>query len=101
MASARGRSIGERARFRTRSMFLEYTPEQQALRKELREYFAQLLTPEVRGELGEPGEGSPRFRDIVRKIATDGWLGIGWPKEYGGQGRAGPDQVIFFDEVQR
>ena len=33
-------------------MFLEYTPEQQALRKELREYFAQLLTPEVRAELG-------------------------------------------------
>ena len=40
-------------------MFLEYTPEQQALREELREYFARLLTPEVRAELGEPGEGSP------------------------------------------
>ncbi len=82
-------------------MFLEYTPEQQALRKELREYFAQLLTPEVRAELGEPGEGSPRFRDIVRQIGTDGWLGIGWPKEYGGQGRPATDQFIFFDEVQR
>ena len=82
-------------------MFLEYTPEQQALRKELREYFAQLLTPEVRAELGEPGEGSPRFRDVVRQIGTDGWLGIGWPQEYGGQGRPATDQFIFFDEVQR
>jgi alkylation response protein AidB-like acyl-CoA dehydrogenase len=82
-------------------MFLEYTPEQQALRKELREYFAQLLTPEVRAELGEPGEGSHLFRDVVRQIGTDGWLGIGWPQEYGGQGRPATDQFIFFDEVQR
>jgi alkylation response protein AidB-like acyl-CoA dehydrogenase len=82
-------------------MFLEYTPEQQALRKELREYFAQLLTLAVRAELGEPGEGSPLFRDVVRQIGTDGWLGIGWPREYGGQGRPATDQFIFFDEVQR
>ena len=82
-------------------MFLEYTPEQQALRKELREYFAQLLTPQVQAELGEPGEGSPLFRDVVRQIGTDGWLGIGWPREYGGQGRPATDQFIFFDEVQR
>jgi alkylation response protein AidB-like acyl-CoA dehydrogenase len=82
-------------------MFLEYTPEQQALRTELREYFARLLTPDVRVELGEPGEGSPRFRDVVRQMGTDGWLGIGWPTEYGGQGRPATDQFIFFDEVQR
>ena len=82
-------------------MFLEYTPEQQALRNELREYFAQLLTPDVRAQLGEPGEGSPLFRDVVRQIGTDGWLGIGWPREYGGQGRPATDQFIFFDEVQR
>ena len=42
------------------------------LRKELREYFAQLLTPEVRAELGEPGEGSPLFRDVVRQIGRYG-----------------------------
>jgi alkylation response protein AidB-like acyl-CoA dehydrogenase len=82
-------------------MFLEYTPEQQALRKELREYFAQLLTPEVKDELGEPGEGSELFRTLVQHMGKDGWLGIGWPKEYGGQGRPATDQFIFFDEVQR
>src|SRR5215207_3147630 len=82
-------------------MFLDYTPEQQALRKELREYFAQLLTPEVRAELGEPGENSPVFHTIVRRMGSDGWLGIGWPEEYGGQGRPATDQFIFFDEVQR
>jgi alkylation response protein AidB-like acyl-CoA dehydrogenase len=82
-------------------MFLDYTPEQQALRKELREYFEVLLTPEVRAELGEPGEGGPLFRDLVRRMGADGWLGIGWPKEFGGQGRPATDQFIFFDEVQR
>ncbi len=34
-------------------------------------------------------------------MGTDGWLGIGWPKEYGGQGRPATDQFIFFNEVQR
>jgi alkylation response protein AidB-like acyl-CoA dehydrogenase len=82
-------------------MFLDYTDEQLALRKELREYFALLLTPEVRAGLGHAGEGSPRFREIVRQMGADGWLGLGWPKEYGGAGRGAIDQFILFDEVQR
>jgi alkylation response protein AidB-like acyl-CoA dehydrogenase len=82
-------------------MFLEYSDEQRALRKELREYFAGLLTPEVRAGLGQAGEGSPLFRTIVRQMGADGWLGLGWPTEYGGQGRGAIDQFILFDEVQR
>ena len=82
-------------------MFLDYTDEQRALRKELREYFDTLLSPEVREELGPPGEGSPKYREIVRQMGQDGWLGVGWPKEYGGQGRGVLDQFVFFDEVQR
>jgi alkylation response protein AidB-like acyl-CoA dehydrogenase len=82
-------------------MFLDYTDEQRALQKELREYFAALLTPELREELGPPGEGSPKYRDVVRQMGADGWLGIGWPKEFGGQGRGELDQFVFFDEVQR
>ena len=31
----------------------------------------------------------------------DGWLGIGWPTEYGGQGRSAIEQYIFFDESMR
>ncbi|MEI8000823.1 MAG: acyl-CoA dehydrogenase family protein, partial [Actinomycetes bacterium] len=64
-------------------MFLDYTDEQKALSKELREYFARLLTPEVRQRLGNSGEGSPEFREIVRQMGADGWLGVGWPTEYG------------------
>ncbi|TML92468.1 MAG: acyl-CoA dehydrogenase [Actinobacteria bacterium] len=82
-------------------MHLDYTPEQQALRKELRAYFDELLTDEVRAALGVSGEGSPLFRTLVAKMGADGWLGVGWPKEYGGQGRPPTDQFIVFDEVQR
>jgi alkylation response protein AidB-like acyl-CoA dehydrogenase len=80
---------------------LEETPEQQALRKELRAYFQRLMTPGARAELGAVGEGSPAFRRLVRQMGRDGWLGIGWPVEHGGQGRPATDQFIFFDEVQR
>ena len=38
---------------------------------------------------------------MVRTIGKDGWLGIGWPTEYGGQGRPATDQFIFFDETRR
>ena len=82
-------------------MFLDYTPEQRALRAELRAYFAEMLTPEVKEKLGVAGEGSDLFRVLVRKMGQDGWLGLGWPKEYGGQGRSAMDQYIMFDEVQR
>ena len=82
-------------------MFLDYTPEQKALRDELRAYFTQLLTPEVRAEVGYRGEGGPGWRRIVAQMGADGWLGIGWPTEYGGQGRPATDQFIFYDEAQR
>ena len=82
-------------------MYLEETAEQLALRKELRSYFAELITPAVRQELEHDPEGGPVYRRIVRKMGEDGWLGVGWPTEYGGQGRAPTDQFIFFDEVWR
>jgi hypothetical protein len=82
-------------------MHLEETPEQEALRAELRAYFAQLLTPEIRHALDTETEGGETFRAVVRQMGKDGWLGIGWPVEYGGQGRPAEDQFIFFTEVQR
>ncbi len=82
-------------------MFLEETPEQQALRAELRAYYAELLTPEVRAGLADGGEGGAMWRKVISRIGTDGWLGIGWPKEVGGQGRPATDQFIFFDETRR
>jgi len=34
-------------------------------------------------------------------MGRDGWLGIGWPREYGGQGRSALEQFIFWDETYR
>ncbi|MGW4331307.1 acyl-CoA dehydrogenase family protein [Rhodococcus koreensis] len=82
-------------------MDLRESPAQRELRRELRTYFAALLPAEKRRVAGEEGVGGEHFRDIVRLLGKDGWLGVGWPVEYGGQGRSIEDQFVFFDEVQR
>src|SRR5438309_1633736 len=82
-------------------MRFQETPEQLALRAELRRYFAELLPPEQREKLDAPGTNEPVFRQVVRRLGQDGWLGLGWPKEYGGQARSAVEQYIMFDEVQR
>ncbi len=82
-------------------MEIGYTEEQAALRQELRSYYANLLTPEVEEALSAAHGIGPTVRRIVAKMARDGWLGIGWPTEYGGQGRSAIEQFIFFDESMR
>ncbi len=83
-------------------MRIDYTPEQHALAQELREYFGALMTPERRASLraggGEYGDGLA-YKEIVRQLGRDGWLALGWPKEYGGQGRPMLDQLVFTDEA--
>ena len=58
-------------------------------------------SPEVLAELDEVEGGGPLYHQAMQKLGADGWLGIGWPKEHGGQGRGPIEQFIFFDEVQR
>ena len=82
-------------------MHREETPSQLALRDELRRYYADLLTDDVRAELAANLEGGEVWRDVVARMGKDGWLGIGWPEEFGGQGRPATDQYIFFDETRR
>ena len=83
-------------------MHIALTRDQERLRSELREYFEQLVTPERRNALqassGEFGEASV-YKEVIREIGQDGWLGIGWPEEYGGQDRSMMDQLIFTDEA--
>jgi hypothetical protein len=82
-------------------VYIGYTPEQEALRQELRDYYGRLLTSEVEEELSRSEGVGPTVRRVVRQMGGDGWLGIGWPKEYGGQGRSAVEQFVFFDESMR
>jgi 3-oxocholest-4-en-26-oyl-CoA dehydrogenase alpha subunit len=83
-------------------MHLAYTPEQERLRQQLGEYFAGLMTPELRRGLaetgGDYGDGEA-YRAIVRQLGHDGWLALAWPSEYGGRDGSALDQLIFTDEA--
>lgn len=80
---------------------MELNDEQRALQHELRAYFATMLTPDVRRALGGEGDNPQLWRSLVKQMGTDGWLGLGWPKEYGGGGAGAFEQLILFTEVQR
>ncbi len=80
-------------------MHVDYTEEQLALREQVRSYFAKLMTPELR-EKTRGMEGGATFKQVVRQMGVDGWLGVGWPREYGGQGKTAIEQQIFFEEAR-
>ena len=74
-------------------MDLALTAEQEELKDTLRSYFAQLAEELERDESGEPS-----YTRAIRRMGEDGWLGLGWPVEYGGQARGAIDQMIFVEE---
>ncbi len=79
-------------------MDFELTPEQKQLEKDVKAYFEKNATLELHQEIDVQPEGDgPLCSKFVRQLGRDGWMGIGWPKEYGGQGRSSIDQYIFFD----
>jgi alkylation response protein AidB-like acyl-CoA dehydrogenase len=80
---------------------LAYTEAEERLRTELRDYYDKLLDDETRRELRHAEGVGPVMRRVVEQMGADGWLGIGWPTEFGGQGRGPVDQFIFFNESMR
>ncbi|WHM37662.1 acyl-CoA dehydrogenase family protein [Streptomyces sp. BPTC-684] len=93
-------------------MHLAPTERQQRLRAELRAYFRALM-PDGAGSAGgashggdpegggQDGDDPAAQRALLRRIGADGMLGLGWPVEYGGQGRGPDEQFVFFDEAYR
>ncbi|MXP23375.1 acyl-CoA dehydrogenase [Gordonia sp. HNM0687] len=81
-------------------MFIDLTPEQKALRAELREYFANLVSAEDARVMLTERHGET-YRKVIRQMGKDGWLGVGWPKEYGGKGFGQIEQQIFTNEAVR
>jgi alkylation response protein AidB-like acyl-CoA dehydrogenase len=82
-------------------MYIDYTPEEARLRDELRAYFDEIVSDELLREVAGTEGGGPLYTRALRRMGADGWLGIGWPKEFGGRARPPIEQYIFFDEVQR
>ena len=82
-------------------MHIAFTPEQEALRKDLRIYFADLMTPEVTAAAAAGETGSPECLEAVRQMGRDHWLGAGWPTAYGGRGLGPVEQFIFMNESWR
>jgi 3-oxo-4-pregnene-20-carboxyl-CoA dehydrogenase beta subunit len=81
-------------------VFIDLTPDQAELRDTLRRYFAGLLSPAERVALLTERHGGV-YRDVVRRMGRDGWLGVGWPREYGGRGFGQVEQQIFVNEAAR
>jgi len=79
-------------------MFLDLTASQRELRTELRSYFATLISPAEREQMLTERHGAV-YREVVRRMGRDGWLGVGWPSEYGGRGLGPVEQQIFVSEA--
>lgn len=82
-------------------MYLDYTHEQKTLKQQVREYFIELMVPSLMEELAHTESGGPLYTEALRRMGEDGWLGLGWPKRYGGRELGAVEQFIFYDETQR
>ncbi|MGD1112198.1 MAG: acyl-CoA dehydrogenase family protein, partial [Mycobacterium sp.] len=82
-------------------MDLEYTPEQEQLRAQIRATLAEVMTPERVAAVSGQLEGGPATRECIRALAAANLLGVGWPKEFGGQGLSAIEQFIFAEEARR
>ncbi len=89
-------------------MDFKYSDEAEAFRSEFRAWLQANLPPrsERREEGGEFGGGgddtSWRYHlDWHKKMHAGGWVGVSWPREYGGRGASLEQQVVYGEEVAR
>ncbi|WOC12817.1 acyl-CoA dehydrogenase family protein [Gordonia sp. MP11Mi] len=81
-------------------MFIALTDDQLALRDELRTYFSTLISDDDARTMRTERHG-PTYRKVIKQMGTDGWLGVGWPSEFGGRGFGEIEQQIFTNEAVR
>ncbi len=87
-------------------MNLHFSEEDEAFRRELAVWLeAELSGPfaHVRGR-GGPGDEHALFEerhDWEKRLGEAGWVGIAWPRDYGGRELPFSQQVIFHEEYAR
>jgi hypothetical protein len=84
---------------------LELTDDQRALKARLRDYFGGVAAEFDGIHDPDPVEGAwnrhgPTYERMIRRLGEDGWMGVGWPEEYGGHGLGEIEQTIFANEAQ-
>ena len=81
-------------------MDFKFTPEQEAFRQEVRNF----LEEEIKQGTFEPmcdGWLQGFSTEFSKKVSEKGWLGLTWPKEYGGQERSQIDRFILTEQMLR
>ncbi|MCW2801021.1 MAG: acyl-CoA dehydrogenase [Aeromicrobium sp.] len=78
----------------------ELTEDERAFKAEARAYLTGLVNDADREEMRNNRHG-PAYHRIIKQMGADGWMGVGWPKEYGGQGRGVIEQQVFVNEASR
>ena len=83
-------------------MDFRFTEEEEAFREEVHDFLDQEMPPGWLVDMYYDG-GSEEFHQfglkMRRKLAARGWIGLSWPKEYGGQGTPLMKQVILEEEL--
>ncbi len=81
-------------------MRFTFTEEQNKLRQEVRDFLkAELKAGTFVTKTGGLSEGSSQ--EFSKKMAARGWIGMTWPKQYGGQGRTYVEKTILNEELVR
>jgi len=85
---------------------MDFSDSRAEFRREVVEWLDRELTDELRDEyarettfLRVPMQWSPNILEFNRKIGAKGWIGLHWPKEYGGGGRTLGDQLVVVEEL--
>lgn len=69
-------------------------------RSEVRQWLADHWNPcYTAQQLALPVNERLADRQFSRTLGEKGWLGVSWPKEYGGQGRSAFEQLVFEEEM--
>ncbi|MEH2612993.1 acyl-CoA dehydrogenase [Bradyrhizobium sp. AZCC 1693] len=77
-------------------------PAGNALREQVQRWLDQNWSGARKAAFDEqPFEKREFDADFARDIGKTGWIGLGWPKEFGGQGRSPLEQIAFMETMEQ